>query len=573
MITKKILNKNIVLVVIGFSMIIAVTKISLLPAIFTLIAILITSSKKCNPKHLISYVGGYLALINITYALPINYDNLFIFLYLVISIIYFGRTVGDFDIGQKRSITLFLTPLLFLIAQIIAERFQKTEELLMNIVFNLGYDQVGHFAIARTLERCGEFLYLCDPNSLLLPLNYMFYPQQWHILFSSFINNDTMFLALGTYLLALVVSTFICFYLISQSAKYFTQNIDGIRFKKYTNIMISKEFLLASLILVCITIALMGYPNFLLSLSLFVFAITLHDRNSSSSYLLVSLCLIVSTSMYTFLLVPGVLFFIYRTILFKVPILIKISSSLLWLVFVYFVVTITFDKNHVDYIGIGEGSYSLVVGFTQIVLFVGLILNLLQLKNKLIKSFSSAYDLFIVNAILLGCLLGLNALIIYLGNSSGYYLIKFSYFAFILGAINLFVTLSKNDFRIPTPSMTPLSIGIILAATLYLIARLPFSSPFYNLVNIVAGPSMIQQERILNIYSAARVSESSGKPVVLLTSNSGSDTQWANSLSGNWSSYLNEFLENKIDNEIEFRDLNFQEQNKNNFVFFDLDRR
>jgi hypothetical protein len=94
-----------------------------------------------------------------------------------------------------------------------------------------------------------------------------------------------------------------------------------------------------------------------------------------------------------------------------------------------------------------------------------------------------------------------------------------------------------------------------------------------NLVNIASGPSETQQIRIENVYSAAKLSMSTRKPVVLLSTNSGPDTQWVNSLSGNWSAYLNNFLENKIDNETEFRDPKFQEVNKEILVFFEAERK
>jgi hypothetical protein len=58
---------------------------------------------------------------------------------------------------------------------------------------------------------------------------------------------------------------------------------------------------------------------------------------------------------------------------------------------------------------------------------------------------------------------------------------------------------------------------------------------------------------------------------VLLSASSGPDTQWVNSLSGHWSAYLNNFLENKIDNEEEFRDPKFQESEKEILVFFDTE--
>jgi len=573
MFSKKNLNRNIVLIFVGFIPILTIASVPFSVAAFMLTAMFITSSKKCSPKHLIMYLGSYLILLNITYALPIPNDNLLPSLYLLLSMIVFGKLFGDFDLGKTRSNLMFLGLLLFSTAHVLAKQFEKMPELLMNLVFNLGYDQVGHFAISRTLGKCSEFLHSCDPNSMSLPLNYMFYPQQWHVLFSRFINNESMLLALETYLIALAVSSLISFYLVSQSFKHFTQQIDGIRFKKYPHLELSKNLILAFVYLLLTILTLLGYPNFVFSLALFVFAVTLHDKRSRASYFLLSICLIGSISMYTLFLVPGVLMFVYRTILSQTPLLLKVASVIIWLIFAFSVITIAFEKNHVDFIGLGGGGISIVVVSTQSILLIGFVLNIIQIKHKKIISASSDYELFIVNAILLASLLGLNALLLYIGNSSGYYLAKFSYFGFILGSINLFVTLSRMNVKIPTPPMTPTSIFLILALALYLVPRIPFTSPFVNLVNIATGPTTSQKERILNIYSAAQASELSGKPVIVITNNSGPDTQWANSLSGNWSKELNEYLENKLDNEVEFRDPDFQARHKDNFDFYESEKR
>jgi hypothetical protein len=566
-------KRDVALVFVGFILILTVTNVPFSAAAFMLIALLITSSKKCNPKHLIIFLGSFLILINITYAIPKLNEDLLLSLYLLLSIIIFWKLSGDFDIGKKRSILVFVALSVYSAAHAIANHFEKMTELVMNLVFNIGYDQVGHFAISRTLGRCGEFLYSCDPNSLNLPLNYMFYPQQWHMLFSRFINNESILLALETYLIAFIVSSLISFYLVSQSFKHFTQDIQGIGFSKYPNFLLSKNLMLACVYMLLTILSFLGYPNFVFSVALFVFAITLNDKHSRASYLLSSMCLIGSISMYTLFLVPGVLVFAYRTVFSLSPLLLKIASAFIWLLFVFSVVRIAFEKNHVDFIAIGGGGFSIVVVTSQVVLLVGFILNISQLKSKRISPANLDYELVVVNAILLFSLLSLNALLLYVGNSSGYYLAKFSYFAFIVGSINLFVTLSRMGTKIPTPPLTPMSILLMLTLAWYLVTRIPFTSPLVNLVNIATGPTASQEERILNIYSAAQASERSGKPIVVITNNSGPDTQWANSLSGNWSAKINAYLENKIDNEVEFRDPSFQARHKLDFDFYDSEKR
>ena len=581
---QKGLNKNILLVFLGFILILTIGSVPFSTGTFMLTSIFIISSKKCNPKYLIVYMGSYLILLNITFVLPISNDDYLLSLYLLLSIIVYGKYVGDFDIGKKRSTIVFLTLLVVSAANALTKYFEKMTELLMNLLLNLGYDQVGHFAITRTLGECREFLFSCDPNSLSLPLNYMFYPQQWHLFFSRFINNESLLHAIQTYLVVLVVSSVLSFYFISQSIKHFTLTIEKVRLKQYPHLKPLKKFMQVLVYLQLTYLILLGYPNFVFALALFVFAVTLHDNTSSASYFLLSLCLIGSISMYTLFLVPGVLVFLYRTISSQARLSIKVVSMIVWLMFIFSIYMIAIEKNHVDFIDIGGGGINIVVVTIQIILFVGLVLNVLQVKNKEICSDSSDYELFIVNAILLGCLLGLNALLFYTGDLSGYYLLKFAYFAIILGTINLFVTVSKINMTIPYILMKPTSILLILALVWYPMTLNPYTStlsstftnlaktPFVTLVNITSGPSTNQRERILNIYSAAQFSKLSSKPVVVLTNNSGPDTQWANSLSGNWSAELNEYLENEIDNEIEFRDPDFQAQHKNTFVFYESEK-
>lgn len=566
------LSIDTVLVFAGFILVFTAANVPFSAAAFMLTAFLITSSAKLNPKHLTIYLASYLILINIMYAIPRLNENLLLSSYLLVSIIIFWKLSGDFDFGRKRSILVFLSLSFFSVAHVLADHLEKMTEMIMNLVFNIGYDQVGHFAITRTLGRCGEFLYSCDPTSLNLPLNYMFYPQQWHVLFSRFINNESILLALETYLLALLVSSLISFYLVSQSFKHFTQDIEGIGFKRYPNFIFSKNLMLACIYMLLTILSFLGYPNFVFSIALFVFAMTLNDKRSRTSYVLSSICLIGSISMYTLFLVPGVLVFTYRTIISLTPLMLKIASAFVWLLFTLSEVTIAFEKSHVNFIAIGGGGISIVVVGTQIVLIIGFILNLSQFKSKRISSLNSDFELFVMNAIFLFSLLSLNALLLYVGNSSGYYLAKFAYFAVIVGSINLFVTLSRMSIKIPTPPMTPTSILLILAIVWYLVPRIPFTSPFVNLVNIAKGPTASQKERIFNVYSAAQASEQSGKPIIVITNNSGPDTQWANSLSGNWSAYMNTFLENKIDNELEFRDPSFQERHKLDFDFYDSEK-
>ena len=541
--------------------------------LFILTVALLIIDRESQPQLLVIYMAILLLLVNISYLVRIPNDDIAIYIYCILSLIYVIKSNRPSFFFQTQSYLHLSIFLLISFGLWLFMNSKQSYKMLIHTLFNLGYDQVGHFAIMRTLSKCSEYLYLCDPNSSLLPLNYMFYPQQWHILFSKFMSNGDLVSILSSYIFLVTISTVVSLYLLSFSFRHLTQGVVGIRFKKYPNLYLSTRVMLSIVYLLVLIISFMGYPNFVFSTALFVFAVASYENSKISSYLLLSSVMIISISMYTLFLVPGVTFFLFCTIFFKGSMGIRALNTVIWIIFAYSVVALARGKNHVDFIGTGGGGLSLVVVATELILLAGLLLNSLQAKRKEIIFSSSIGNLVIANAIVLVSLVGLNVLLVFMGNTTGYYLAKFSYFAVIVGLINLFIALSKLNLGIPTPRITASSICLIVAITWYLIPRIPFASPFVNLVNIASGPSETQQIRIENVYSAAKLSMSTRKPVVLLSTNSGPDTQWVNSLSGNWSAYLNNFLENKIDNETEFRDPKFQEVNKEILVFFEAERK
>lgn len=544
---------------------------SLIGVLFTLTVSYLILDRESNPRRLLVYIGIFLLLVNITYLVSIPNDVITIYAYCILSLIYVFKSSKSRYLFRSHSYlhSIIFLPLSF--ALWLLMNSQQSYKILIHTIFNLGYDQVGHFAIMRTLSKCSEYLYICDPSSNQLPLNYMFYPQQWHILFSKLVSSGDLVSALSSYIFIVILSTVISLHLLSFSIRQFSQEIVGIRFKNYPNVYLSTRMLHSTIYLLILVLSLLGYPNFVFATALFVFAIASYERNKTFSYLMSSSVLIISISMYTLFLVPGIATFLLCTIFFQGSRGLRVLCLVVATVFSYSVSALALNKSHVDFIGIGGGGISLVVIMTEVILLAGLLLNLLQVKRGEVTFTSPIGNLVIGNSIVFTSLIGLNALLVFIGNSTGYYLAKFSYFAVIMGLPNLFIALSKLNFRIPSPRMTPSSICMIIAVIWYLIPRIPFTSPFVNLVDIVTGPSEIQKIRIVNIYSAAKLSEVTEKPVVLLSASSGPDTQWVNSLSGHWSAYLNNFLENKIDNEEEFRDPKFQESEKEILVFFDTE--
>ena len=559
-------------IVVSLSFVLLGVHASPIGVLFILTVALLIIDIKSQPQLLVIYMAILLLLVNISYLVRISNDDIAIYIYCILSFIYVIKSSRPsfFQAQSYLHLSIFL---LLSISFWLFMNSQQSYKRVIHTIFNLGYDQVGHFAIMRALSKCSEYLYICDPNSNLLPKNYMFYPQQWHILFSKLMNSGDLVATLGSYIFIVIISTVISLYLLSFSIRQFTQDVVGIGFKNYPNLYLSTRVLHSTIYLLILVLSLLGYPNFVFASALFIFAIATYERNRTSSYCLASSVLIISISMYTLFLVPSIVIFLLCTFFFQGSKGLKALCVIIWIVFSYSVVALAWNKSHVDFIGIGGGGISLVVITTEVILLTGLLLNLLQVKRKEVTFPSPTGNLIIGNAIVFVSLIGLNVLLIFIGNTTGYYLAKFSYFAVIVGLINLFIALSKLNFRIPSPQMTSSSICLIIAITWYMTPRIPFTSPLVNFVDIITGPSEIQKARIVSIYSAAKLSEASEKPVVLLSSSSGPDTQWVNSLSGNWSAYLNNFLENKIDNETEFRDPKFQEANKEILVFFEAERK
>jgi hypothetical protein len=101
---------------------------------------------------------------------------------------------------------------------------------------------------------------------------------------------------------------------------------------------------------------------------------------------------------------------------------------------------------------------------------------------------------------------------------------------------------------IPSFSSTPLQ---------KLNSWIPFTSPFRPTIEVLEM-SEAEELRIREIQTAAGMSRAINRPILVLSDSSAPDTQWANSISGHWSGFLNDFLEDEKENELQFRDKLFQ---------------
>jgi hypothetical protein len=265
----------------------------------------------------------------------------------------------------------------------------------------------------------------------------------------------------------------------------------------------------------------------------------------------------------------------------------RILSMMAWLVFSFNTLYSSLSNKHLDYIDIGGGSLSYVTLIAQLLLVASSIsIYVLKRKEGFKDLLSPFHGLLSLNQITLFSSIGLNVILLLKGVSGGYYLIKFSYFSFfvsglviilIVGVISTEKKSRLRKIKVPAIKARIIILTILLLWTslpyfpLFIIANLnskiPFNSPTLPLVAIYKN-SQADQIRGNLILHGAEESRKAGLPVAIVGMNSGPDSQWANALSGYWSGYFNDFLEDSIDNEMQFRDDDFRKNQENRIIFY-----
>lgn len=472
------------------------------------------------------------------------------------------------------------------------------------VLFNLGYDQVGHFAITNSLATKVGFLTVSDPDSSMLPHNYLYYPQLWHMIISMFVTNETIkasVVSFITYIIVGIVISFIVLNTIINTLRKELMSIARKNMKKGDSNLprvyeFSQTLVHAALMFILLILQTMGYPNFVLSSLLFIY-IVICDTNSGikkSVFKVGGLILVVSA--YSLFLVPASLYILIFFLTEKrcderKSIIVKVFLLLAWMTFTYIVLRASISEHHLDYIAIGGGSISSVTVIAQITLLFTVITTYVMRKNivksELPTSFKNA---FLLNEITLFTSFSLNLLLLLRGVSGGYYLIKFSYFSFFVSALVLLLLIGiestgkksrMRKFQTPKMKAKTLFVSTLLAWTFLpyfpiphianLNSKIPFNSPILPLKAIFQN-SQADQTRANHILKSAKMSLENKMPVALIGLNSGPDSQWANSLSGHWSGFFNDFLEDAVDNEIQFRDKKFRNEVRNKVLFYDIDK-
>jgi hypothetical protein len=357
----------------------------------------------------------------------------------------------------------------------------------------------------------------------------------------------------------------------------------------------SQTLVHAALMVILLILLTMGYPNFVLSSLLFIYIVICDNNMGTKGSVFKVGGLILVVSAYSLFLVPAslyILIFFLTGMRSDVPksATVKVFLLLAWMTFSYNVLRASISEQHLDFIAIGGGSISFVTVIAQITSMFAVFATYIMRKNigksELPTSFKNA---FLLNEITLFTSLCLNLLLLLRGVSGGYYLIKFSYFSFFVSGLVLLLLIGiesteKNSrirkFQTPKVKAKTLFATTLLAWTFLpyfpvaaianLTSKIPFNSPTLPIKAIYQN-SQADQTRANHILKAAKISVENKKPVALVGFNSGPDSQWVNSISGHWSGFFNDFLEDAIDNEVQFRDEKFRNQVRNNVLFYDVD--
>jgi hypothetical protein len=582
----KLRNGLQLMLLLAFILCLNTLSVSLSGIVFTVTFIILSARKVLGIQMSLLYLivvalaMNFLRLLNIA-----NFVLLLLVVLGVVSIwLIWRQNTNLMDLSGEIRPTTFINYILpiFLLVVIVA---RESESKVFFMLTKFGYDQVGHFAMSKALSACKSYVTICDPNSATLPYNYMYYPQQWHILFSIFINNKDLKTSMSSYIAALLVSSAISFYLLYLVYQTLLIEINTISEKICDKRAKIVNLIFALVILIILALSFLGYPNFILSASLFLAAITFSKEKSLFQYFLLTGTMMLVVATYTLFLVPAAAYLLYISLRwtgsgFR---LVPLVGIVVFALFTFRIISIATSRSHLDYISIGAGLPNPFVLIAYAVSIASLVMSYAALKKAPVKKSGVLLNLFGINLFVSFSLFGIQGILISNGTYSGYYLQKMAYFALLVSFFTISSSLKFYNQRLGIPLSrlagnlhSPLSFVLTMSILLLSIPQvyrlysyLPLRSPISNVKSILIGPNSSEQKTILTIFAASEKSISSQTPVVVLSNNSGPDTQWVNSLSGYWSGYMNVFLEDKIDNEVQFRDGNFQKENKGRIIFYD----
>lgn len=498
---------------------------------------------------------GFLTIASKNFSLPSNSqtDILKVFLSAWIAFVIGKKwRVEKASFNMERNL---LADLVFLGGSIlVAVNFLRGTKYLFNTILNIGYDHVGHFAMLFKNSDCLEFLTECDPAAKTVPTSYLTYPQQWHLIFSNFVDSESFTSNFFQYLIVLVFSLVISIHIsavaifrILQEMPHWNQS-----FRNSKSVMFYTQ---STIGLLFIILLFMGYPNFVFSLALFLLGFDLLSKSKLANKIAGSLILVFCVSTYTLFLIPAaaissVFFFVRRDFSLKI---LGYFNLIFWASYVIKAIRDANANTQYEYISFGGGPPSLLIFMVEISQFIILIYSIRFIYVEL-KSFRKSIFNYIIlaNLITLFSLIGLHTIVVLNGEKNSYYLTKFGYLNSILMIITLAPLINAKIRELSfsklksTSALNLLALNLVWFGAPYaaiVVSYFPFRSPMVPIYSAMKTMTPETSERVSFILSSALIGKQKERPVVLISNQSGPDTQWINAISGNWSKDLNTILE------------------------------
>jgi hypothetical protein len=524
-----------------------------------------------NPIVLISiYIPLQLIFSNIlrAFSLEINeFVSFFSIIFSVFAALFITNNYFKNDMFLPIISWKFFDALLILMLSLFIFLISLGRNSIFHSLTNLGYDNVGHFAILQKLSSCTNFISECDSLSKSLPESYQNYPQQWHILYSNFFSSGTSEWALTQYLFLIMFSTFISIIVLINVSLYVANLL-----KKYSKDLPISRFFQYNISLLILTLVLIitfyGYPNFVFSLTFFFLGMIFLLGNSSKESLVGSIAMLICVGAYTLFLIPC---FVVAVLLFSrgSQTILKslwLINATFWVYFVSITVISSVDNGNFSYLNYG-GTYLSIVIFVELIhsFVVIILIRELFLDRKNLIKISYLLKFTLTNVIVLFCLFGLHFIIIISGNTRSYYLGKFIYLNLFL--IIFSITIILNSIKlIKYASIRSELIVFIILLVWTVSPSFVIRSPYITFIKLVKPISSERNTEIDRIFNAAMIGKDSDRPVFLLSNNIGSDAHWINALAGTWSQDLQQYLIDGYVISEKFTPFSINELQKNGFI-------
>lgn len=433
------------------------------------------------------------------------------------------------------------------------------EENALNLLVR-GYDNLGHFAIWNALNEHSGFLSKLKEQSSI-PETYLMYPQQWHILFSNFVNSSV-----STYLTAYIATIVICVCLLFASYERLLISQEN-NFRDETNMRsFSSNALFLSVLFLIASMWGLGYPNYVFAISFLIAGIVQVRANEDSNFsktFIGYVTVFMSGQFYT-LIIPAISLYIVLDLVWfrKVWKLNSVKESLCYGAFLlltilnaFWFLLVSIQNKQFEAISEQSGSWTLTVIGT---LFLGVVIKELKVKSIGRSQRVLVHSLFFE----LVCIQGL---LFYRNQIGGYF-----YFKLFIVVVTMViflqiqtlktVTISRRSGR-PGKRSSKLvnrsdarrtNINNLNGMALRLGVFFLFLNLTFSFLTFIGTPSPLKgyvlslsalNKSDAHLQSLQEIAEATNKDQIVISSpNFFTDSQILGSISGNWSQELQDFL-------------------------------